>query len=66
MCYIGEVEKAEKLPRGEIRELPSQYPDTLYYKFTVKKWTRLPAPVKLHRKINICDFTDLASLVTTV
>ncbi len=66
VCYIGRVTKSEKLPRRDITEIPARYPDTVYYKFSVDKWRRLPSPVALHKKITICEFMELATLISKV
>lgn len=47
ICYYGEVVSYETIKRGQINEIPSKRnTDEAYYKFTVRKWLKLPNPIK--------------------
>lgn len=52
--YYGEIEDVQKVPRGEIVEIPaSRIEDKLYYKFKVAQWKKLKTPVKISNELKL-------------
>lgn len=54
----GEVIRTALVRRRSIREIPKDS-DELYYRFAVRKWNRLPHPVKVRESARIADYTNL-------